>query len=78
MFRMLWRLIGGILKLFIFLCIVLYTLFVLNAMFDLRENLPIVNDILAAIAQIPLFGEPLGNIVILVIAILLSRGAFDD
>lgn len=73
------RLLGKIIKLIVFVCIILYTAFFLNALFDLRVNCPVINDFLAAIANCPLPGiGTLGGLVILVIGGLTLLGAFND
>ncbi len=66
-------------ELFVFGCILLYTLFFLNKLFDLEVNAPAINNFLAAIAAIPIPGVgKLGGIVILVVGALILSGAFDD
>ena len=68
-----------ILKLFVFCCILLYTLFFLNKLFDLEQNAPVINNFLAAISDIPIPGVgKLGGIVVLVVGVLTLSGAFDD
>ena len=47
------RFLVAIIKLFFLGCLMLYTLFFLNKLFDLEENAPAINDFLAAIAAIP-------------------------
>ena len=73
------RLLVMILKLFVFCCILLYTLFFLNKLFDLEQNAPAINNFLAAISDIPIPGVgKLGGIVVLVVGVLTLSGAFDD
>ncbi len=73
------RLLVMILKLFVLCCIMLYTLFFLNKLFDLEHNAPAINNFLAAISDIPIPGVgKLGGIVILVVGALTLSGAFDD
>ena len=73
------RLLVMILKLFVFVCIMLYTLFFLNKLFDLEVNAPVINNFLAAISDIPIPGVgKLGGIVVLVVGALTLSGAFDD
>lgn len=45
-----------IIKLFVFGCILLYTVFFFNQLFDLEENAPAINNFLARIAAIPIPG----------------------
>lgn len=45
-----------IIKLFVFGCILLYTVFFFNQLFDLEENAPAINNFLATIAAIPIPG----------------------
>ncbi|MBR0496645.1 MAG: hypothetical protein IJJ71_10775 [Treponema sp.] len=73
------RLLVRTIKLFVFCCILLYTLFFLNKLFDLEQNAPVINNFLAAISDIPIPGAgKLGGIVILVVGALTLSGAFDD
>ena len=73
------RLLVMILKLIVFVCIMLYTLFFLNKLFDLEVNAPVINNFLAAISDIPIPGVgKLGGIVVLVVGALTLSGAFDD
>lgn len=73
------RLLVMVLKLFVFCCILLYTLFFLNKLFDLEQNAPAINNFLAAIAAIPIPGVgKVGGIVILVVGALTLSGAFDE
>ena len=73
------RLLVMMLKLFVFGCILLYTLFFLNKLFDLEQNAPVINNFLAAISDIPIPGVgKLGGIVVLVVGALTLSGAFDD
>ena len=68
-----------LIKLFIFGCIVLYTLFFLNKLFDLEVNAPAINNFLAAIAAIPIPGVgTVGGVVILIVGGLTLSGAFDE
>lgn len=73
------RFLVMILKLFVFCCILLYTLFFFNKLFDLEQNAPVINNFLAAISDIPIPGVgKLGGIVVLVVGVLTLSGAFDD
>lgn len=73
------RLLVRTIKLFVFCCILLYTLFFFNKLFDLEQNAPVINNFLAAISDIPIPGVgKLGGIVILVVGALTLSGAFDD
>ena len=66
-------------KLFVFGCILLYTVFFFNKLFDLEENAPAINNFLATIAAIPISGVgTLGGIVVLVVGCLTLSGAFDE
>lgn len=68
-----------LIKLFIFGCILLYTLFFLNKLFDLEVNVPAINNFLAAIAAIPIPGVgTVGGVVILIVGGLTLAGAFDE
>lgn len=68
-----------LIKLFIFGCILLYTLFFLNKLFDLEVNAPAINNFLAAIAAIPIPGVgTVGGVVILIVGGLTLAGAFDE
>lgn len=68
-----------IIKLFVFGCILLYTVFFFNQLFDLEENAPAINNFLATIAAIPIPGVgTLGGIVVLVVGCLSLSGAFDE
>lgn len=73
------RLFVKIIKLFVFCCILLYTLFFLNKLFDLEVNAPAINNFLAAIAAIPIPGVgTVGGVVILIVGGLTLAGAFDE
>ena len=73
------RLLGKIIKLIVFVCIVLYTAFLLNALLGLEVNCPAINNFLAAIAAIPIPGVGnVGGIVVLIVGGLTLLGAFDD
>ncbi|MCR5288480.1 MAG: hypothetical protein K6E51_00650 [Treponema sp.] len=73
------RFLVAIIKLFFFGCLMLYTLFFLNKLFDLEENAPAINDFLAAIAAIPIPGVgTVGGVVILIVGGLTLAGAFDE
>ena len=68
-----------IIKLFVFGCILLYTLFFFNKLFDLEENAPAINNFLAAIAAIPIPGVgTVGGVVILIVGGLTLAGGFDE
>ena len=68
-----------IIELFVFGCILLYTVFFLNKLFDLEENAPAIHNFLATIAAIPIPGVgTLGGIVVLVVGCLTLSGAFDE
>ena len=68
-----------LIKLFIFGCILLYTLFFLNKLFDLEVNVPAINNFLAAIAAIPIPGVgTVGGVVVLIVGGLTLAGAFDE
>lgn len=67
-----------IIKLIVFVCIVLYTAFLLNALLGLEVNCPAINNFLAAIAAIPIPGVgTVGGVVVLIIGGLTLLGAFD-
>lgn len=68
-----------IIKLIVFVCIVLYTAFPLNALLGLEDICPAINNFLAAITaiQIPGVGT-VGGIVLLIVGGLTLLGAFDD
>lgn len=73
------RLLGKLIKLIVFVCLMLYTAFFLNKLFNLEVNAPIINDILAAISDIPIPGVgTVGGVVILVVGGLTLLGAFDN
>lgn len=66
-------------KLFVFGCILLYTVFFFNQLLDLEENAPAINNFLAIIAAIPIPGVgTLGGIVVFVVGCLTLSGAFDE
>lgn len=72
------RLLGKIIKLIVFVCIVLYTAIILNAAL-LEDICPAINNFLAAITDgisIPGVGT-VGEIVVLVVGGLTLLGAFD-
>lgn len=73
------RLLGKIIKLIVFVCIVLYTAFLLNALLGLEVNCPAINNFLEAIKaiQIPGVGN-VGGVVLLIVGGLTLLGAFDD
>ncbi len=73
------RIFVKIIKLFVFGCILLYTLFFFNKLFDLEKNVPAINNFLAAIAaiQIPGVGT-VGGIVVFVVGALTLSSAFDE
>lgn len=67
-----------IIKLIVFVCIVLYTAFLLNAWLGLEDVCPAINNFLAAIAAIPIPGVgTVGGVVVLVVGALILSGAFD-
>lgn len=67
-----------IIKLIVFVCIVLYAAFLLNALLGLEDICPAINNILAAIAAIPIPGVgTVGGVVVLIIGGLTLLGAFD-
>ena len=66
------RLLGKIIKLIVFVCIVLDTAFLLNALLDLKVNCPAINNFLA----IPGEGN-VGGVVVLIVGGLTLLGAFD-
>lgn len=73
------RLLVRTIKLFVFCCIMLYTLFFLNKLFDLEVNAPAINNFLAAIAAIPIPGVgTVGGVVVLIVGGLTLAGAFDE
>lgn len=73
------RLLGKIIKLIVFVCIVLYIAFLLNALLGLEVNCPAINNFLAAIAAIPIPGVGnVGGVVVLIVGILTLLGAFDS
>lgn len=73
------RLFVKTIKLFVFCCIMLYTLFFLNKFSDLEVNAPAINNFLAAIATIPIPGvETVGGVVVLIVGGLTLAGAFDE
>ena len=72
------RLLGKIIKLIVFVCIVLYTAFLLNEWLGLKDICPAINNFFAAIAaiQIPGVGT-VGGVVVLIVGGLTLLGAFD-
>lgn len=67
-----------IIKLIVFVCIVLYTAFLLNAWLGLEDVCPAINNFLAAIAAIPISGVgTVGGVVVLIVGVLTLLGAFD-
>lgn len=67
-----------IIKLNVFVCIVLYTAFLLNAWLGLEDVCPAINNFLAAIAAIPIPGVgTVGGVVVLIVGVLTLLGAFD-
>ena len=73
------RLLVRTIKLLVFCCIMLYTLFFLNKLFDFEVNAPAINNFLAAIAAIPLPGVgTVGGVVVLIVGGLTLVGAFDE
>lgn len=67
-----------IIKLIVFVCIVLYTAFLLNKLLGLEDICPAINNLLAAIAAIPIPGVgTVGGVVVLIIGGLTLLGAFD-
>lgn len=73
------RLLGKIIKLIVFVCIVLYTAFLLDKWLGLKDICPAINNFFAAIAAIPIPGVgTVGGIVALVVGGLTLLGAFDD
>lgn len=65
-----------IIKLIVFVCIVLYTAFLLSKMFE--DICPAINNFLAAIAAIPIPGVgTVGGVVVLIVGALTLSGAFD-
>ena len=71
------RLLVRTIKLFVFCCIMLYTLCFLNKLFDLEVNAPAINNFLAAIVAIPIPGT-VGGVVVLIVGGLTLAGAFDE
>ena len=72
------RLLGKIIKLIVFVCIVLYTAAVLNKLLGLEVICPAINNFLAAILAIPIPGVgTVGGVVALIIGGLTLLGAFD-
>lgn len=71
------RLLGKIIKLIVFVCIVLYTVsFLLQALFD--GICPAIHNFFAAIAAIPIPGVgTVGGVVVLIVGGLKLLGAFD-
>ena len=68
-----------IIKLIVFVCIVLYTAFLLNALLGLEDICPAINNFLAAIAAIPIPGAGnVGGIVVLIVVGLTLLGAFES
>lgn len=67
-----------IIKLIVFVCIVLYTAFLLNALLGLEDICPAINNFFAAIAAIPIPGVgTVGGVVLLIVGGLTLLGAFD-
>lgn len=67
-----------IIKLIVFVCIVLYTAFLLSKMLGLEDICPAINNFLAAIAAIPIPGVgTVGGVVVLIVGGLTLLGAFD-
>ena len=67
-----------IIKIIVFVCIVLYTAFLLNALLGLEDICPAINNFLAAIAAIPIPGVgTVGGVVLLIVGGLTLLGAFD-
>lgn len=67
-----------IIKLIVFVCIVLYTAFLLSKMLGLKDICPAINNFLAAIAAIPIPGVgTVGEVVVLIVGALTLSGAFD-
>lgn len=72
------RLLGKIIKLIVFVCIVLYTAVLLNAALELEVNCPAINNFLAAITAISIPGVGnVGGVVVLIVGGLTLLGAFD-
>lgn len=72
------RLLVKIIKLIVFVCIVLYTAFLLSKMLGLEDICPAINNFLAAIAAIPIPGVgTVGGVVALIVGALTLSGAFD-
>lgn len=72
------RLLGKIIKLIVFVCIVLYTASLLDKWLGLEDICPAIDNFLAAIAaiQIPGVGT-VGGVVVLIVGGLTLLGAFD-
>lgn len=67
-----------IIKLIVFVCIVLYTAFLLSKWLGLEDICPAINNFLAAIAAIPIPGVgTVGGVVLLIVGGLTLLGAFD-
>lgn len=67
-----------IIKLIVFVCIVLYTAAVLNALLGLEDICPAINNFLAAIVAIRIPGVgTVGGVVALIVGALTLSGAFD-
>lgn len=67
-----------IIKLIVFVCIVLYTAFLLNALLGLEDICPAINNFFAAISAIPIPGVgTVGGVVALIVGALTLSGAFD-
>lgn len=72
------RLLGKIIKLIVFVCIVLYTAFLLDAGLELRVNCPAIHNFFAAIDAILIPGVGnVGGVVVLIVGGLTLLGAFD-
>lgn len=72
------RLLGKIIKLIVFVCIVLYTAFLLSEWLGLKDICPAINNFLAAIAAISIPGVgTVGGVVVLIVGGLTLLGAFD-
>ena len=73
------RLLGKIIKLIVFVCIVLYTASILSRLLGLEDICPAINNFLAAIVAISIPGVGnVGGIVALIVGGLTLLGAFDD
>lgn len=71
------RLLGKIIKLIVFVCIVLYTAAVLSKMFE--DICPAIYNFFAAILAIRIPGVgTVGGVVALIVGALTLSGAFDD